>query len=112
MIKSLFLWRIALFVLLIPGLNAFDVACAIQKPASPEQAPRQSDSGTLITFDSPFLFTYSTWEKKARIENGHIILRGEGLTSKGGGGANFTLDLSQSATNTPAIRVKVDIRTP
>ena len=74
---------------------------------APVRAFGQENAPVLAPLDAPFLFTYGTWEKRARIENGKIVLRGEGITPRGGGGCNAPLDLSASGSNCPALRVKV-----
>ncbi len=68
-------------------------------------APQTSPS--ISRFSGPFLFTYGTWEKRAKIEGGKAILRGEGLTSKGGGGANAELNLKDYADRSPLLRVNI-----
>ena len=74
---------------------------------TPVRAVGQENAAVLAPLDAPFLFTYGTWEKRARIENGKIVLRGEGITPRGGGGCNAALDLSASGGDCPALRVKV-----
>ena len=69
-----------------------------------------SVSAQVISYlDKPFLFTYGSWEKKARIEGGKVVLRGDSLTPKGGGGCNVELDLSNTANRSPALRVTVGV---
>lgn len=68
----------------------------------------QAETNNVITdFDAPFLFTYLAWEKRVTVENGHALIRGEGVTPKGGGGSNVELDLSASANLCPVLRVRV-----
>ena len=66
-------------------------------------------SGVISTMDAPFLFTYGTWQNKAKIENGRAILGGAGVTPKGGGGCNLMplIDLSAKPDYSPALKVKV-----
>lgn len=65
-------------------------------------------SGKVITnFDEPFLFAYLAWDKRVRTENGIALLRGAGVTPKGGAGGNVSLDLSASANLCPVVRVKI-----
>ena len=59
------------------------------------------------TLDKPFLFAYESWKDKVRIENGRAILRGEGVTAKGGAGQIGEWDLSASPAFSPALRLKV-----
>lgn len=62
--------------------------------------------------DQPFLFTYGTWDKKAKIENGAALLDADGMTPKGGGGANLAplLDLHGDADDSPSLRLTVGPR--
>ena len=72
------------------------------------QTTRADTPGSVLSrFDQPFLFAYGTWEKRVRVENGHALLRGEGVTPKGGAGCNAMLDLSGQGDNCPALRVRV-----
>ena len=59
--------------------------------------------------DAPFLFAYGTWQGKVKIENGKAILRGAGVTPKGGGGVNIQppMDFSAGSDYSPALKVKV-----
>ena len=63
----------------------------------------------ISTMDKPFLFAYGTWQDKVKIENGSAILRGAGVTPKGGGGVNLQppLDLSANPEYSPALKIKV-----
>ena len=63
----------------------------------------------ISSMDLPFLFSYGTWQDKVKIENGRAILRGAGVTPKGGGGVNIqpAADLSANSDDSPALRVKV-----
>ena len=74
------------------------ISCAQQTPASRK---------ALDTLSAPFQFAYGTWEKRAAVQNGHIVLRGEGLTPKGGAGINFAADLSGNADLSPGLQVKI-----
>lgn len=56
-------------------------------------------------FDQPFLFAYQSWDKKATVSDGHAVLRG--VTNQGGAGFNQAMDLSASATRSPALRLRV-----
>ena len=67
----------------------------------------QTDSQVITDFSQPFLFTYLSWENKVVTQNGIALVRGEGVTPKGGGGANVALDLSASANLCPVMRLKV-----
>ena len=67
----------------------------------------QGDTKIITDFSQPFLFTYLSWENKIKTENGVALLRGEGVTPKGGGGGNVELDLSKSVALCPVVRVKV-----
>jgi hypothetical protein len=62
---------------------------------------------TLVDFNGPLLFAYSSWEKKVKTENGVALLRGEGVTGQGGAGTNANLDLSAESGSIPALRVRV-----
>lgn len=72
----------------------------------------QAPSKPVLAFEVPFLFTYGTWDKKARIENGVVFLDAQGLTPKGGAGVNVAppLDLHSNADDSPALRVRVGLR--
>ncbi|MBC8140642.1 MAG: hypothetical protein H7Y38_04295 [Armatimonadetes bacterium] len=67
----------------------------------------QAGSKVIADFDQPLLFAYLSWEKKVETKNGVVIIRGEGVSPKGGAGANVELDLSASASLCPVVRVKV-----
>ena len=71
-----------------------------------ERGLQKESSVLLVALKQPLLFTYGTWEKRTRIEGEHLVLRGEGITPKGGGGANLALDLSAAGQNSPALRVR------
>lgn len=95
--------HIRLFVLLLM-LSATSLSPSLaQVPASPQP---------ILAFDTPFLFAYGTWDKKARIENGAAILDAAGLTPKGGAGVNLTtqLDLRAHADDSPGLRLRVGPR--
>jgi len=91
------------------------LACSGARADSTNAAPVATNQNTSqsttqnIALNQPFLFAYGTWEKKVRIENGVAILRGEGVSPKGGAGVNLAsnLDLSRAANNTPTLRVKI-----
>jgi endoglucanase len=56
-------------------------------------------------FDQPFLFAYQSWDKKVTVSDGHAVLHG--VTNQGGAGFNQAMDLSASATRSPALRLRV-----
>ena len=64
---------------------------------------------TLFPFDKPFLFAYGSWDKRAVIDGGKVILRGAGLTPQGGAGVNVSppSDLTKYADYSPTLKVKV-----
>ena len=65
-----------------------------------------ADSLPVISeLDQPFLFAYQTWDKKVAVSDGRAVLRG--VTNQGGAGFNQDLDLSASATRSPALRLRV-----
>lgn len=72
------------------------------------QAPTDTPV-VIIKPDQPFLFTYGTWDKKAVIQNGVVLLNIDGLTPKGGGGVNLSppLDLHKDAGDSPGLRLQV-----
>ena len=39
---------------------------------------QEPSAKTLFALDRPFTFAYVNWEKRVRIDNGRIALRGEG----------------------------------
>ncbi|MDX1934738.1 MAG: glycoside hydrolase family 9 protein [Capsulimonadales bacterium] len=61
----------------------------------------------LSEFDTPFQFTYGSWENRASVVAGKARLRGDGVTGQGGGGANVSLDLSASAEDSPYLKLRV-----
>ncbi len=69
--------------------------------ANQPQAPTE-----IIRLDRPFLFSYSSWENKVKIEGGRAILR---ATPRGGAGVNLQppVDLSTHADMVPTLRVSV-----
>jgi endoglucanase len=75
-------------------------------------AGARADDGprVALAFDKPFLFTYGTWEKAAKVVDGRAVLRGEGMNARGGGGWNVALDLSKQADASPALRLRVGPR--
>ena len=62
--------------------------------------------------DRPLLFAYGTWDKRARNADGAARLDAEGMTPKGGAGANLdpVLDLSAHPGNSPLLRVRLGPR--
>lgn len=60
----------------------------------------------IITLDRPFLFSYLSWENKAKIEGGRAVLR---ATPRGGAGTNIQppIDLSANANLVPTLHVSV-----
>ena len=70
---------------------------------------QEAKNVVLFPFDKPFLFAYGTWEKRAVIEGGKVILRGEGLTPQGGAGVNVLppVDLTKYAEYSPTLRVRI-----
>lgn len=73
-------------------------------------AAAQGEPQVIARFDQPFLFAYGTWEGRARTEDGVALLDAEGLTPKGGGGANLDLDASAYLESCPGLRVRVGPR--
>jgi len=70
-----------------------------------------AQSSFVITrFDRPFLFTYGTWENRARTNNSVALLDADGMSPKGGGGVNQDLDLSPYADYCPGLLVSVGSR--
>ncbi|MEO1497854.1 MAG: glycoside hydrolase family 9 protein [Planctomycetota bacterium] len=65
------------------------------------------DSDPLVSFDQPLLFSYGTWSDCARTARGSLIIRGEGVTNRGGGGMNLQADLSRFADRVVVARVKI-----
>lgn len=86
--------------------TGFGIACFLLMPGS--VACRATAPPSVISdLSAPFLFAYGTWEKRVRIENGHALISGAGVTPRGGAGANVNLDLSEAAQYTPVLRVQV-----
>ena len=94
--------RFSQLCLLLPTFLA--VSCHAQAPTA--------TSGVIIKLDQPFLFTYGTWDKKARIEHGVVALDADGLTPKGGGGVNLSpsLNLRRNDDNSPGLNIQVGPR--
>lgn len=82
----------------------FPSFCRAQTPASPPVV--------VVKMNQPFLFTYGTWDQKARIENGAALLDADGMTPKGGGGVNLALPLNlrADADDSPGLRLTVGPR--
>lgn len=71
-------------------------------------AQTQTSSKTLLALDRSFTFAYVTWDKRARVESGRIVLRGEGMTGQGGAGMLISaLNLSAFADDSPGLRLRV-----
>lgn len=87
-------------------LNAAGAGCAAQL----SQSDGRRAATVIVSMEKPFLFAYGTWDKRAVIENGVARLDAEGLTPKGGGGVNLSLDLGARRDDTPAVRVQVGPR--
>lgn len=56
-------------------------------------------------FNQPFLFSYMSWDKKARTENGVAILRG--INNQGGAGLNGAWNLADKTDLIPSLRLRV-----
>ena len=69
-------------------------------------APQNGNSANsdLVTIQGPFLFTYGTWDKKAVIEGGKVILKG--VTPQGGGGGNVARNLKAFEGYCPTLKIK------
>ena len=74
------------------------------------QAPGPSGGAEIIKMDRPFLFSYGTWDKKAKIDDGTASLDAGGMTPAGGAGVNVPLDLTAHANDCPEVRVSVGPR--
>lgn len=74
------------------------------------QAPGPSGGAEIIKMDRPFLFSYGTWDKKAKIDDGTASLDAGGMTPAGGAGVNMPLDLTAHASDCPEVRVSVGPR--
>ncbi len=61
---------------------------------------------TITDCDAPFLFAYGSWESRVRIEKGHALVRGPGVTPKGGAGCNAQVDLKGHENDCPALNLK------
>ncbi len=71
------------------------------------EAPTQKAPTQIIAFDTPFLFSYGTWQNKAKVQNGRALLTGDGVTGKGGAGLNVNLNLSGRTKDcSPALKLK------
>ena len=89
-----------------PNFSAAQTPLAAKIAAS---AALAAPPAAISTLDAPFLFAYGTWQNKVKIENGKAILRGAGVTPKGGGGCNIQppMDLSANPDYSPALKIKV-----
>lgn len=81
--------------------------CGVTSPPAAEAQATAPAPTVISECDAPFLFAYGTWEKLVRVEGGRALLRGTGLTPKGGAGSNIVLDLSGAAEKVPVLKVKV-----
>ncbi len=70
-------------------------------------AAHAQDPTPIVTLDQPFTFSYGTWQDKAKIDNGVVLLDAEGVTPQGGAGVNAVMDLSSHTDDAPAVRVTV-----
>ena len=89
--------------LCLPSLLA--TGCYAQTPSAGANAGIE-----IIKMDRPFLFSYGTWDKKAKIDGGVAALDAEGMTPAGGAGVNVPLDLTAHANDCPEVRVSVGPR--
>lgn len=58
----------------------------------------------ITTFDTPFTFSYLSWQDKIQVADGRAVLRG--LACNGGAGVNTQMNLSACAGLTPAFRLR------
>lgn len=83
-------------------------ACCLSVCAPPALSAVQQSNGVITGFDAPLQFVYGSWEKRAAVENGRLVVRGEGATGQGGGGTNAALNLAANAAElSPAVRLKI-----
>lgn len=73
-------------------------------------AAGQSPYKVLVAMDRPLLFTYGTWQDRAKVEKGVALLNAEGITPKGGGGVNQPLDLGGYSQASPGLSIQVGSR--
>ncbi len=59
----------------------------------------------LFAFDQPLTFAYGSWEGRARVADGALLLDAVGVSPRGGAGTNIHLDLSGHGEDSPALRV-------
>ncbi|MDQ2730588.1 MAG: glycoside hydrolase family 9 protein, partial [Armatimonadota bacterium] len=99
-------------VLLILLLTAafMQLSSPVQAAPIPEPAAKAGSAITVAPMDHPFLFSYGTWDKLARIEGGTAYLDAAGLTPKGGGGVNVNMDLHAHSDDSPGLRLRVGPR--
>ena len=76
------------------------VAAAPEVPPAASGEPRQ-----LSDFSKPLAYAFLSWQGKAKISDGRLILHE--LPTKGGGGGALALDLSTLADRSPVLRVRV-----
>jgi endoglucanase len=71
------------------------------------QAP--STVKPLFALDQPLTFAYVSWEKRARIEGGRVVLREAGMTGQGGAGMGLAspVNLTPFADSSPGLRLRV-----
>jgi endoglucanase len=61
---------------------------------------------TISECDAPFLFAYGSWEGRVRMEQGHALLRGPGVTPRGGAGCNVQVNLKGHENDCPVLNLK------
>ncbi len=61
---------------------------------------------TISSCDTPFLFAYGSWEGRVRTANGHALLRGQGVSPRGGAGCNAQVNLKGYEENCPALSLR------
>ena len=72
-----------LLTFLLGAASAMAPAGAAQGQAIPPPAVASADGAVLFPLTAPFLFAYGTWDKRASVEAGVVVLRGAGLTPNG-----------------------------
>ena len=89
---------------MLTGLLVLAVLCGVGAVLAGAQ---NGSEPAAITLNAPFQFAYLSWEKGVTVANGYVVIGGAGVTRKGGGGTNASLDWGAWTNRCPTVRVKV-----
>ncbi len=63
-------------------------------------------AATIADCDAPLLFAYGSWEGRVRTAAGHALLRGQGVSPRGGAGCNAQVNLKGHEDDCPALSLR------